>query len=56
VPLPGAFATTVKAKFTGCPTTDGSGLPVASVVVVLAGLTAWFAPSDVLGAKLPSPA
>ena len=56
VPLPGAFATTVKAKFTGCPTTDGSGLPVARVVVVLAGLTVWFAPGDVLGAKLPSPA
>ena len=56
VPPPGAFTATVNAKLTGSPTTEGLGLPAASVVVVLAALTTWLTPIDVLAAKLPSPA
>jgi len=39
VPLPGAFAVTVKLTVTLCPVTEGSGLSDVIVVVVLAGLT-----------------
>jgi len=56
VPLPGPFVTTVNAKLTGWPTTEGLGLPAASVVVVLAGLTLWFTELETLEAKFPSPA
>jgi len=50
VPLPGAFVTTVKAKVTGCPTTDGLGVWVVMADVVLAALTDWLTEADVLEA------
>ena len=38
------------------PATDGSGVSLVIVVVVLAVFTVWLTPVDVLTAKLPSPA
>src|SRR2546427_7289051 len=55
VPPPGAFATTVNAKLTACPTADGSGVWLVIVVVVPAAFTVWDAPADVLPAKFRSP-
>jgi hypothetical protein len=54
VPLPGAFATTVYVKLTAWPTADGLGVWAVIVLVVLAGLTVWATPAEVLPAKLPS--
>jgi hypothetical protein len=54
VPLPGAFAVTVKLIVTGCPTTDGLGVWAVIAVVVASWFTACDKDDDVLVAKLPS--
>jgi hypothetical protein len=56
VPLPGALAATVNVKLTAWPTADGFGVWPAIVVVVLARLTVWATPAEVLPAKLTLPA
>ena len=55
VPLPGAVGLTVNVKLTACPTAEGFGLCVLMVVVVLAAVTVWATPVDVLPAKFASP-
>ena len=47
---------TVKVTVTVWPTTDGSGRSLVIVVVVLAWLTVWAAPAEVLPAKFVLPA
>jgi hypothetical protein len=51
-----AAEVTVNDTTTPCPNTDGSGVWPVIVVVVLAGVTVWVTPAEVLVAKLPSPA
>jgi hypothetical protein len=56
VPLPGATGATVKVTAIAWPTTEGSGVWPVIVVAVLARLTVWAAPGDVLVVKFASPA
>src|ERR1700756_1947129 len=51
-PLPGALAATVYVTVYGWPTVEGSGVSPVIVVTVLAALTVWLTPVDVLAAKL----
>ncbi len=56
VPAPGAVTVTEKATVTAWPTTDGSGVSLVIVVVVLALSTVCDAAAEVLPLKLASPA
>jgi hypothetical protein len=56
VPPPGATAPTVKVTVTAWPTTEGSGVWLAIVVVVPAWFTVCATPDDVLVVELASPA
>jgi hypothetical protein len=56
VPLPEVTEETVATKATGCPTREGFGLEVSTVMVGLADeFTTWVSTELVLGSKLVSP-